>query len=401
MTQHHSSEDEDDEVPIFRASTLETIKFLDDHHDDDAVDKMDYEDEDKDKVTEDKMDVTQMDKDTPNEHVESSSDLEEEDKSAGGRYFIGGTGGPKCFNCGQPGHISKDCTESTSAPCFLCGGRGHQRSSCPEEVCYNCNRVGHMSRDCPQPRKRRAHEGDYCNRCQMPGHLQKDCSLNWRRYTFAREPTRAEVGRADGLLAPFCYNCASDRHWGDECRNRRRPDHTIFHRPELEFLKLTVLHQEDERVKSSPQYRGSSSRFDMQRSSGRDEYQKSSYNRQGHDRSTLRQAHHRPSSSEDSRQRPGSVNRRGDGFNGSDRPVTRDADPFGSTNRGRSGISNSRGGNRNSRGRQEQGHQDNNYNNRPDEAHPPRRHYESGGGTGPSRGRGGYAGSYRKPERQA
>lgn len=78
----------------------------------------------------------------------ASSDYgaEEEDHSAGGRYFGGGDGGPKCFNCGVSGHISKECPEAVALPCFLCGTSGHQRSQCPEEICYNCGRVGHMSR---------------------------------------------------------------------------------------------------------------------------------------------------------------------------------------------------------------------------------------------------------------
>lgn len=38
----------------------------------------------------------------------------------------------KCYNCGQFGHISKDCTEPRN-----------------RQVCYKCNGEGHISRDCP------------------------------------------------------------------------------------------------------------------------------------------------------------------------------------------------------------------------------------------------------------
>lgn len=85
------------------------------------------------------------------------------------------------------------------------------------------------------------YENDLCNRCGMPGHIQKDCSLSWRRYAFAREPTRSEIARASSLLAPSCYFCAASTHFGDECPSRRKPEWSIFHRPLLEFLQLTAL----------------------------------------------------------------------------------------------------------------------------------------------------------------
>ncbi|MAH17608.1 MAG: hypothetical protein CL960_03850 [Euryarchaeota archaeon] len=83
----------------------------------------------------------------------------------GGRGGGGGGGKPgggKCFNCGKPGHISRECPEGGGGKpgggkCFNCGKPGHISRDCPEGgggkpgggKCFNCGKPGHISRECP------------------------------------------------------------------------------------------------------------------------------------------------------------------------------------------------------------------------------------------------------------
>ena len=50
-----------------------------------------------------------------------------------------GRGGRQCYNCGESGHISKDCSKPSER-------KGRE--------CYNCGESGHISRDCSKPSER-------------------------------------------------------------------------------------------------------------------------------------------------------------------------------------------------------------------------------------------------------
>merc|ERR1711962_1828240 len=82
-------------------------------------------------------------------------------------------GDRSCYNCGESGHISRECTKPRQG-----GGGGGGFGGGRSMTCYNCNEEGHISRDCPQGRSggRGGGGGGNCYNCGEPGHLSRDCT---------------------------------------------------------------------------------------------------------------------------------------------------------------------------------------------------------------------------------
>ncbi|KAL2386934.1 hypothetical protein RJZ90_000240 [Blastomyces dermatitidis] len=137
-----------------------------------------------------------------------------------------------CRNCGQPGHRSSECTEPRSAEgveCKKCNegkpddalrctwGKlltfsivGHFAKDCPQggsRACRNCGEEGHISKECDKPRNP---DTVTCRNCEEVGHFSRDCTKkkDWSKvqcnnckemgHTIRRCPKQAEEGDGYG-----------------------------------------------------------------------------------------------------------------------------------------------------------------------------------------------------------
>lgn len=104
--------------------------------------------------------------------------MRREEKQASGRSGIN-----RCFNCGEYGHGSAQCSKpkvtleaDERKACYVCGSTEHLSRNCPNVTgkkksigCFTCGSESHLSRECPQK------PTVVCHNCGGVGHASKSC----------------------------------------------------------------------------------------------------------------------------------------------------------------------------------------------------------------------------------
>jgi len=132
----------------------------------------------------------------------------------------------KCNRCGEVGHNERNCTnEEKPRPCALCAEVGHEMWTCPKKsICFNCGVPGHVSRECRRPRG--IPKRCVCTICYSSGHHRWQCR---ERQWVPEEAICMQCGKPGhfmcsdmkwffGLQGVSCFQCGCNLHHGSECQ---------------------------------------------------------------------------------------------------------------------------------------------------------------------------------------
>ncbi|KAI5147945.1 hypothetical protein ENBRE01_0005 [Enteropsectra breve] len=123
-------------------------------------------------------------------------------KNENKRYFGDST---ICYECGQTGHLSKDCAIKIERNCAYCS-LYHLHRPCAFIFCYNCCSIGHKEKHCKIKKNNKL----MCTRCPLQFHLTRDCPRLWRKYIVRNL-------HGEKSLKTSCAFCFSGTHFIDDC----------------------------------------------------------------------------------------------------------------------------------------------------------------------------------------
>ena len=84
-------------------------------------------------------------------------------------------------------------------------------------ICWNCGEVGHLKRNCPNP--------PYCSKCKQKGHLPVKCPLKGKRKETSQTPQKTQQTSVDQRFSSIrnkCIHCGDD-HAPGVCPMRTQP----------------------------------------------------------------------------------------------------------------------------------------------------------------------------------